>query len=128
VDEVIRPALAAGQIVLCDRYADSTLAYQGYGHGQMLAPLQQLGAYATGGADAGADDLPRHRRARRGWRASAPAPSEEWNRMEEIRRWLFHERVRARLPDAGGRRTVALAGDRRRTAGARDSRYKFWRA
>ena len=34
VDEVIRPALDDGVIVLCDRYADSTLAYQGYGHGQ----------------------------------------------------------------------------------------------
>ena len=42
VDEVIQPALAAGQIVLCDRYADSTLAYQGYGHGQALAPLRTL--------------------------------------------------------------------------------------
>jgi dTMP kinase len=43
VDEVIRPALAAGKIVLCDRYADSTLAYQGYGHGQELESLRRLG-------------------------------------------------------------------------------------
>ena len=49
VDQVIRPALAAGQIVLCDRYADSTRAYQGYGHGQPLPPLVALGEYATGG-------------------------------------------------------------------------------
>ena len=49
VDEVIRPALAAGMWVLCDRYADSTLAYQGYGHSQPLEPLRQLGRYATRG-------------------------------------------------------------------------------
>lgn len=49
VNEVIRPALAAGQVVLCDRYADSTLAYQGYGHGQTLEPLRRLGDYATNG-------------------------------------------------------------------------------
>ena len=49
VGEVIRPALARGQIVLCDRYADSTLAYQGYGHGLDLATLEQITRFATGG-------------------------------------------------------------------------------
>ncbi len=49
VDEVIRPALAAGGVVLCDRYGDSTLAYQGYGHAQSLHALRELNAYATGG-------------------------------------------------------------------------------
>ncbi len=49
VAEVVRPALAAGNIVLCDRFADSTLAYQGYGHQQDIAELERLIAYATGG-------------------------------------------------------------------------------
>ncbi len=51
VDKVIRPALADGQIVLCDRFTDSTMAYQGYGRAQgdpaileLIAVLQaQLG-------------------------------------------------------------------------------------
>ncbi|NPV68287.1 MAG: dTMP kinase [Anaerolineae bacterium] len=49
VREVIRPALAAGRTVLCDRFYDSTLAYQGYGHGLDLAALRQITAFATGG-------------------------------------------------------------------------------
>jgi dTMP kinase len=49
VDQVIRPALAAGQIVLCDRYADSTMAYQGYGRGLDLDTLATLTAIATSG-------------------------------------------------------------------------------
>lgn len=49
VEEVIKPHLAAGEIVLCDRFADSTLAYQGYGHQNDLAPLRQIIHYATGG-------------------------------------------------------------------------------
>lgn len=49
VDEVIRPALAAGQIVLCDRYAESTMAYQGYGRGIDLAVLESITHFATGG-------------------------------------------------------------------------------
>lgn len=47
VDTVIRPALEAGRIVLCDRYADSTLAYQGYGRQLDLAELKTLNALAT---------------------------------------------------------------------------------
>jgi dTMP kinase len=49
VEEVIRPALAAGSVVLCDRYADSTLAYQGYGHRVDLKTLGEIVHFATGG-------------------------------------------------------------------------------
>lgn len=49
VGELIRPALAKGQWVLCDRFADSTLAYQGYGRGLDLAALRQITQFATGG-------------------------------------------------------------------------------
>ena len=47
VEQVIKPALRAGKIVLCDRYGDSTLAYQGYGHGLDLTILRQMLAFAT---------------------------------------------------------------------------------
>jgi dTMP kinase len=49
VQRVIRPALAAGQIVLCDRYVDSTVAYQGYGRGVPLETVAQLNRLATDG-------------------------------------------------------------------------------
>ena len=49
VENVVRPALAAGTWVLCDRFADSTFAYQGYGRGLNLAKLKALNAFATGG-------------------------------------------------------------------------------
>ncbi|MDZ7843204.1 MAG: dTMP kinase [Anaerolineales bacterium] len=49
VEEVIKPHLAAGEVVICDRYADSTLAYQGYGHQNDLAVLREIIRYATGG-------------------------------------------------------------------------------
>lgn len=51
VSEVIRPALEAGQIVLCDRYADSTLAYQGYGRGLDQEYLRRLNEAATAGIE-----------------------------------------------------------------------------
>jgi dTMP kinase len=49
VHEVIRPGLESGKIVLCDRFFDSTLAYQGYGYGQDRAELERIIRYATGG-------------------------------------------------------------------------------
>jgi dTMP kinase len=47
--EVIEPALAAGRHVLCDRFTDSTRAYQGYGRGVPLPLIEQMDALATGG-------------------------------------------------------------------------------
>ena len=49
VEEVIRPHLKRGGIVLSDRYADSTLAYQGFGHQVEIEPLRVLVNFATGG-------------------------------------------------------------------------------
>jgi dTMP kinase len=49
VPVLTRPALLRGEIVICDRYGDSTLAYQGYGHRIELAKLRQLIDFATGG-------------------------------------------------------------------------------
>lgn len=49
VEERIRPALEQGTIVLCDRYIDSTTAYQGAGRGLNAADLQTLHTIATGG-------------------------------------------------------------------------------
>ncbi len=49
VEELIRPHLAKGGLVLCDRYRDSTLAYQGYGHGLDVPQLDALNDFATGG-------------------------------------------------------------------------------
>lgn len=48
VAEVIRPALERGALVVCDRFADSTLAYQGYGAGAPLDALATLAGLATG--------------------------------------------------------------------------------
>jgi dTMP kinase len=47
--EKVRPALDLGQIVLCDRFADSTYAYQGYGLGLDLDALRYITQFATGG-------------------------------------------------------------------------------
>jgi dTMP kinase len=49
VEQVIKPRLAAGEIVISDRYYDSTIAYQGYGHQQDLEQVRTLVKYATGG-------------------------------------------------------------------------------
>ena len=90
VEEVVRPALAAGTLILCDRFADSTLAYQGYARGLDRQVLRRLNRLATAGITPDMTivfDIPaaiglRRRRAQR-----------DINRldMESMR---FHERVR----------------------------------
>jgi len=49
IDEVIHPSLARGEIVICDRYADSTTAYQGYGRGLDLGTVTAINNAATQG-------------------------------------------------------------------------------
>ena len=92
VSEVIRPQLNRGGVVVCDRFADSTLAYQGYGRGLDLAELRRITAFATGGLTPDLTvclDLP----AAEGLARKLKADSAEWNRMEQ-EQLAFHERVR----------------------------------
>ena len=91
VEELIRPSLAAGKIILCDRYADSTMAYQGYGHGLDREALGQLLHFATGGLKPDLTllfDIPSEAGLRR-----RLSNHEEWNRMDDYA-LQFHERVR----------------------------------
>lgn len=104
VEEVIRPRLTRGEIVLSDRYADSTLAYQGYGHGNDLEVLRRLLEFATGGLWPDLTlllDLPveigLHRKRSGG---------SEWNRLDAYE-VDFHRRVRQ------GFLTMAAADARR---------------
>lgn len=53
VEEILKPALKQGKIVLCDRYLDSTIAYQGYGNGVDVAAIQRIGEFATQGVAPG---------------------------------------------------------------------------
>lgn len=92
VAEVIRPALEAGRVVVCDRYADSTMAYQGYGRGLDRDMLNSLTAIATGGLAPHLTlllDLDvRHGLSRR------RDEGEEMNRLD-LETIEFHNRVRA---------------------------------
>jgi len=49
VKDVIRPALQAGKVVVCDRFTDSTVVYQGYGRGVDLDTIRTINAFAAGG-------------------------------------------------------------------------------
>jgi len=92
VAELIRPALAAGRIVLCDRYADSTMAYQGYGRGLDLEALRRLTAYATEGLTPDLTLLLDIDAAR--GLARRRDEGEEMNRLD-LETLAFHDRVRA---------------------------------
>ncbi|MEH2372540.1 dTMP kinase [Nostoc sp.] len=51
VEQELKPNLAAGKYILCDRYTDSTIAYQGYGRGLNMSLINQLNYIATGGLE-----------------------------------------------------------------------------
>ncbi|GAP62495.1 dTMP kinase [Ardenticatena maritima] len=94
VRERILPALEEGAIVLCDRFADSTLAYQGYGRGLDLPALHAITQFATGGLTPDLTILldidPAQGLARR---RAASAQGAEWNRIDNDELAL-HQRVR----------------------------------
>jgi len=90
VTEVIRPALERGDVVLCSRFADSTVAYQGYGGGIPVDDIRTLERLATGGLEPDLTillDLPPEVGLARKSRA-------EVNRFEAAFDLAFHERVR----------------------------------
>ena len=93
VAEELRPQLESGGIALCDRYADSTLAYQGYGHGQDLELLRGVIDAATGGLQPDVtiflDIAPQMALERR---RMASLFGEEWNRLDDFE-LAFHQRV-----------------------------------
>jgi dTMP kinase len=112
VEQVVRPHLQEGGIVLCDRYADSTLAYQGYGHQTFpLDQVQSIIHFATGGLK---PDLTLlldvdvkaglQRRAQDG----------DWNRLDAYQ-LEFHQRVRQgylQMAQAEPRRWVVIDASR----------------
>jgi dTMP kinase len=91
VEQVIQPRLANGEIVISDRYYDSTIAYQGYGHQQDLEQIRRLVKYATGGLtpdltillDVDVEEGLRRKK-----------KDNEWNRLDAYQ-VEFHQRVRA---------------------------------
>ena len=133
VEEVIRPRLARGELVLCDRYTDSTLAYQGYGRGLDLDTLRRLQAQATGGLQpnltillnlpvaTGLSRIPRtardrldretatfHERVRAGYQEMAAADPRRWREVDA-----------AADEDEVARRILALASEALQQAGIR---------
>jgi dTMP kinase len=92
VEEVILPALRAGKVVISDRFADSTLAYQGYGYQRDIQQLQGIIDFATGGLkpdltilfDIDVEEGLRRRKGSGG----------EWNRLDSLE-LDFYRRVRA---------------------------------
>ena len=91
VNELVRPSLAANKIVLCDRFFDSTYAYQGYGRGLDLASLQMITQFATGGLKPDLTlmlDIDVSRGI-----ARRVDNNEEMNRLD-LEKIEFHERVR----------------------------------
>ncbi len=112
VEEVIRPALAGGKIVVCDRFLDSTIAYQGFGCGLTVEHIRRIGRIATGGLTPDLTLL-----------------LDFWQSGEHLKNEKSRDRIEAR-PDAFHRRVkrgyTALAGQesgRIKVVRVRDNRH-----
>jgi len=129
VRDVIRPALDAGKVVIVDRFFDSTLAYQGYGHGADLAQLRAVTDFAVGTTRPDKTfllDLPVEVAERR---AASRKPGRMWDRFESEAR-AFHDRVRAgylKLATDEPQRFAVIRGDRDEDAVAADVRIEVER-
>ncbi len=124
VAEIIRPALRRGESVVCDRFYDSTTAYQGYGRGLDHETVRKINRAATGGTDPDLTiivDIPVEEIARR--RAAAGLGTD---RMESAGREFF-ERVRngyADIARSEPRRVILVDG----TGTVQDIAEYCWRA
>jgi len=90
VEQVIKPALREGKLVLCDRFGDSTLAYQGYGHGLNLDTLRTMLDFAT---DKLKPDLTLLLDVNVEVGLQRKRKEDEWNRLDAYA-LAFHQRVR----------------------------------
>lgn len=115
VSDVILPALSADQVVICDRFCDATLAYQGFGRGIERSLIESLNAHACQGVAPDltilidVDPFVGLQRARRRIE-SGSGPREERFELEEL---AFHKRVRFgyhQLASAEARRITVIDG------------------
>ena len=90
VEQVIKPALREGKLVLCDRFGDSTMAYQGYGHGLNLDTLRTMLDFAT---DKLKPDLTLLLDVDVETGLQRKRKEDEWNRLDAYA-LAFHQRVR----------------------------------
>ena len=123
VREVIAPALDAGKIVIADRFFDSTMAYQGYGHGVSLEEIRAVTSLACGTVVPDRTfllDIPVDiGLGRSGWRAQS-----KWDRFEVLDT-AFHTRVRdgyLRLAAGEPKRWAVINADRDESSIAADVR------
>ncbi|MDD3801687.1 MAG: dTMP kinase [Desulfuromonas sp.] len=96
VEQIIRPALQQGQLVLCDRFCDATLAYQGYARQLEIAAIEHLNHYACSGLQPDLTfwlDLPVHIGLQRARQRNEDDALQHEQRFEQQDR-QFHEQVR----------------------------------
>jgi len=117
LERVIRPALAKGQWVICDRFADSTMAYQGYGMGVDRAWLEELRKRVVGATEPGLTlifDLPVEVGLGRA------VASQRYEKMGRV----FHDKLRAAFQDIAasedGRKRIVIDAAKSQDEVARD--------